>query len=412
MSDSDEIGRQVAQNLSGAITRALGSEDYESARSSSPEPEVQDQTIQHTEGTAVAAPSPRSSRLATLAAGRELRPTSPRPNMEAAAQAAAKRANDAAAEAEAVLKKLHDAAVKAANNHRDRIKVPKLDSTEASDWRAFRFSLERAVAANGYDDARGIEEVIACMVGPAKKAIMHLPTAGTLVAYLDSIEHLFVSPSASVLARSEFYRARQEVSESVADFHGRLREIYCNAYPEDRDRLNTRPGLIHRFAHHLRDPMLARLTAQAMPATFDEALRRAQDSMAILQEQRIINPAFYAKTEPTPPKSVSAILSPPSSSAFGKKNPWNPSSSSASSSSGDVPECRFCGMRGHTIDVCRNLIFDSNKRKRNKGNRFFGNKNKRFNRGGKNGDKRRKQGGDNDRRVAAVQEEDIYNTGN
>ena len=325
MSDSDEIGRQVAENLSEAITRALGSEEYESARSSSPE-SAQDETIQHTEGAAAAAPSPRSKFLQTtleaLAARRQFQPTSPlaagtenpRPNMaDAAAQAAAKRANDAAAEAEAVLKKLHDAAVKAANNHRDRIKVPKLDSTEPSDWRAFRFSLERAVAANGYDDARAIEEVIACMVGPAKKAIMHLPTAGTLVRYLDSIEHLFVSPSASVLARSEFYRARQEVSESVADFHGRLREIYRNAYPEDRERLNTRPDLIHRFAHHLRDPILARLTAQSMPATFDEALRRAQDSMAILQEQRIINPSFYAKTEPTPPKTVSAMMPPPSS---------------------------------------------------------------------------------------------------
>ena len=154
MSDSDEIGRQVAGNLSEAITRALGSEEYESARSSSPE-SAQDETIQHTEGAAAAAPSPRSKFLQTtleaLAARRQLQPTSPlaagtenpRPNMaDAAAVAAAKRANDAAAEAETLLARLQEAAVKAANNHRDRIKVPKLDSTEASDWRAFRFSLE------------------------------------------------------------------------------------------------------------------------------------------------------------------------------------------------------------------------------------------------------------------------------
>ena len=69
-------------------------------------------------------------------------------------------------------------------------------------------------------------------------------------------------------------------------------------------------------------------------------------------------------------------------------------------------------MKGHTMEVCRNLIFDSNKRKAKKGNRF-GNKNKRFNRNGKGPGKQRKQGSDNDRRVAAIQQkEDVFNTGN
>ena len=115
MSDPDEIGRQVAKNLSGAIARALESEEYESARSSSSE-SAQDETIQPTESSA-AAPSPRSKFLQTtleaLAARRQIQPTSPlaagtegsRPNMAdaaaVAAAAAAKRANDAAAEADA-----------------------------------------------------------------------------------------------------------------------------------------------------------------------------------------------------------------------------------------------------------------------------------------------------------------------
>jgi len=263
-------------------------------------------------------------------------------------------------------------------NDRDhaRVKVPILDSREPRDWRNWRFTLERACVANGFSGDRSITEAIACMTGPAKSIITHLPTANkTFKEYLDAIEAVILSPAASTLARAKFHASVQSAEESIIDWHVRLKDKFIDGYPTEAEDCNTKKDLISRFCNKLKDPLLARMTAQAKPATYEAALREAQDAMAILIEQRQYHPQHYGegKGNKASTAALNAITDPhtPTGSANWSHHPtpWNssgPTTSSAPPKSGKKNQnrCSYCGIPGHSIDSpCRSFVADSNARK-------------------------------------------------
>ena len=291
-----------------------------------------------------------------------------------------------------------------------RVKIEVLTSREPQDWRPFRSGIEVVCEGNNYSNKRAISEVYTHLSLHVREAVQHVTrtnadgSSKTLKQYLDDCESVFLSPQASALAEAEFEIARQGAEESLLDFHGRLRNLFLNAFPELGEGFHTNRILIKRFVNGLRDPLLGQHTAQREPRDYTAALHAAQSSMAILLEQKRHHPDYYKESSNSKglhALGMSSQWSGPPSSSHGFGSSSAPSSGTTGggdafrAQAGGAPNrliCSYCGYTGHTISSpCRFFLADSAKRKEAAANNSRGNG--RRGSGSRRGGKRRNNGG-------------------
>jgi len=146
----------------------------------------------------------------------------------------------------------------------------------------------------GWDDLRKRRELYAAMAGAAAKAVADLPVedpmpppAGwiplTFEAVLASYEGRFVTTAASDTARAEFSTARQMPSETILEWHGRLRDLFQRAYPTGEvDQGASGQLLRDRFVQGLDNTSVREYTLDQRPANYVGCLEAAQNKSATL----------------------------------------------------------------------------------------------------------------------------------
>jgi hypothetical protein len=250
------------------------------------------------------------------------------------------------------------------NERVDKVKIPILTSKEPQHWLLWRRLAERACRTNKYNDERAISEIMCSISGDAQSAIDHLPAENvSLQEYLDSIQRLLVHDSNSDLARAEFHQAKQDSSESLLQWHSRLRGLWRHAFPYMWGSMNFNRELIDRFCHHLNDAELSKLVSLSRPRTYDEASQSAQSCLASL----LINRQNFG-TRAAQPRIMTITSTSSSNGANGMtfKKSSNDNSVVVGSSKSS---CSYCGFDNHNFEQCLNFKRDREWRLKRKSER-------------------------------------------
>ncbi len=173
-------------------------------------------------------------------------------------------------------------------------KLTLFSSGDGVEWRTWRKQYNHAVAINGWDNARQLHEIAGSMDGSAALSVDDIDPAVnnmTPAQLLDAYELRFLPEAAGQLARTEFKGARQNVGETILQWHSRVRGLFTRAYPQGN--VHDDRHLIETFYEGLVDAPVRRYVFDAHPATFAAALTVAQNKSA--------TEAFMAKGNAPPP---------------------------------------------------------------------------------------------------------------
>lgn len=185
-------------------------------------------------------------------------------------------------------------------------KLDPLDSTVGIEWISWKETFEQVSNINGWDDLRKRRELRAAMKGAAARHIRDIvvtPPAlaqgavapagriDTIEAALEAYEARFIPPAAGRVAKLEYDAARHQPHELVAEWHGRLRELFIRAYPGQA--VETSAFLIQHFAMHMIDETVAGFVVDRDPQTYtmagDYAQQKAATNMAFAAKHRAGN---------------------------------------------------------------------------------------------------------------------------
>ena len=172
-------------------------------------------------------------------------------------------------------------------------KPPGLAVVDPIEWSTFRRNFEVTHSVNQWTDIRGRMELCAAMTGEAARVTHHLKPAemDSLEAMLAKYEDIFVPPSASQAAKTAFHAGRQGRSESILQFHSRLRDLFLRAYPGvDAESSEI---LRRQFMTNVSDSRVMDWINMMEPETYHNALnigqRRAAGLMLLSQNNHSIN---------------------------------------------------------------------------------------------------------------------------
>jgi len=248
----------------------------------------------------------------------------------------------------------------------DKVKIPILTSKEPQHWLLWRRLAERACRTNKYSDERSISEIMCSISGDGQSAIDHLPADNvSLQDYLDSIQRLLVHDSNSNLARAEFHQAKQDSSESILQWHSRLRNLWRHAFPYMWASMNFNRELIDRFCHHLNDAELSKLVSLSRPRSYDEASQSAQSCLASL----LINRQNFGNRA-SQPRIMTITSASTSSTSVANGMTFKKSSNDNSIVVGSSKSsCSYCGFDNHNFEQCLNFKRDREWRLKRKSER-------------------------------------------
>lgn len=226
-------------------------------------------------------------------------------------------------------------------------KVPLFtESSDPVEWKTWRARFATVARIANWPDERGRRELFAAMGGSAARIVADInPEAPglTLAQMLEAYEARFVTRTASDQARAEFGQAVQLTSETVLEWHSRLRDLFLRAYPGAG--VDIDPGgqlLRDQYAKGLDNPAIREFVFDRRPATYAASLEAAQSKQATV--------LLMATTKKSATPSVNAMAS-------------NTSSPTLSSDS-----CFFCEKAGHFLRQCplldkaRTLLSDQQKK--------------------------------------------------
>ena len=238
-----------------------------------------------------------------------------------------------------------------------RLKISTFESGDGVDWMNWRSNFEIVARANGWNAAVQRRMAASSMRGIAKLLTKGIPLddMGAQVApaagLLDAYQARFVTEGASDLARAEFRQAQQREDESVLEWHGRMRHLFGQAYPEipAADVENNR-DLRDTFLLGLRDIAARQDCYKARPQTYQACLELASSITAshkVLAAQMTGMGPSPADVKQEPTNQELTPITPALNSLVQAARPRS------SSKPGAPEECYFCGKKGHMKRRCR-----------------------------------------------------------
>ena len=156
-------------------------------------------------------------------------------------------------------------------------RLTSFESGTGSDWVTWREHFDATRLINDWQDERARRELKAAMLGEAARLTSDIAIDGAgvnLDAVLAAYAGRFLPAAAGQVARVEFHAAFQRPDETVLQFHGRCREMFLRAYPDQAP--NNSVLLIQTFALGLADTEVSRFVLDQNPATFAAASNTAQ----------------------------------------------------------------------------------------------------------------------------------------
>ena len=253
-------------------------------------------------------------------------------------------------------------------------KINPFGNEEDESWIVWKSHFQNISALNGFTDHEQRLALAGAMKGKAALATLDInvqqPIDGqmpTIALVLDLYQARFLPAAASQLARVKFDVARQGTTESILNFHGRLRALYNEAYPDAADHVL----LIRKFITGLRRRELRMQAMRVGADTYQQALEAAQNESSVQQLSKVHE--LGAAPAGDEPMEIGAIQS-------GKKNATNNNNNYSLSNNGGSyntnnnrkDKCHFCQKVGHWKRDC-GLLKRTKKFQNNKGSDHRGN---------------------------------------
>ncbi len=220
--------------------------------------------------------------------------------------------------------------------------------TEGESWLIWKSHFRHVSRLNGFNDLEMRLALAAAMVDKAAANVNDINVEQPAIAggppptideILDRYQHRFIPAAASQLMRMRFDSARQGASESLLGFHGRLRALYNEAYPNMQDQTQ----LVRRFIGGIRKPHVRLQLNRQNPPTYTDALEIAQNEDSAIQLNKVQEVGAGVVTDE--PMEIGAVLPGKTTNRPIMKK-----------TAGDWREpegtCHFCNKKGHWKKDC------------------------------------------------------------
>jgi hypothetical protein len=236
-------------------------------------------------------------------------------------------------------------------------KVGSFNSGNGVEWGKWRSNFTMICTINGWDDQRARREIFSSMTGDVKAYVEHIPAGDDIVApalvappheqLLDAYEAMFMTAAAGDAARVAMRDARQAETETVLQWHSRLRHLWRRSHPGATEvQMQANRDLMDMFILGLAHATVRTKTWDARPATYALCLEQASNSAASIT---ILNaypagPAPAVKIEPGL-FGIAAGTSGMDSARTGRFQQPRPSGQ-------EDRKCHFCTKPGHLVRDC------------------------------------------------------------
>ena len=169
-------------------------------------------------------------------------------------------------------------------------RINQFGNEDDESWTVWKNHFLNVSILNGFTDLEQRLALAGAMKGKAALATLDINVqdpVGLEDPNIDNVLALyqarFLPAAASQLARVKFDVARQGTTESILNFHGRLRALYNEAYPDAADHVL----LIRKFITGLRRRELRMQAMRIGPNTYAEALEAAQNESSVQQLAKV-----------------------------------------------------------------------------------------------------------------------------
>ena len=160
-------------------------------------------------------------------------------------------------------------------------------SNESEDWLVFKRNFEDIKDFYGYDDEQACRALSACMRGDAARSVQDIDIRRdeggrdrTIQDLLLAYEERFLPAAASSMAQARFEMATQSRTETLLQWHGRIRDLFQRAFP--RENASHSIILIRKFAMGLIRQNIKQQVLRSRALTYTDALQAAHNEQAVL----------------------------------------------------------------------------------------------------------------------------------
>lgn len=225
-------------------------------------------------------------------------------------------------------------------NDGGRRKLTIFSSALPTDWRTWRRNFETISVINNWDDERSRREAAAAMEGTAALSVQDIDheAAADIATLLDLYQSRFIPEAAGKLARAEFNAAGQKPTETIIQWHTRLRELFCRAYPNRE--IDDDEAAIDQFVNNLLDTSIQSFVLDQAPDTYAEALNVAQGKLAnqLIMKKNGESKTLHQMGEPSSQSSLNQM-----------GRPFVPGAGRSS------VKCWYCEKEGHMQNACEDF---------------------------------------------------------
>ena len=225
-------------------------------------------------------------------------------------------------------------------------RITQFGNEDDESWTVWKNHFLNVSRLNGFTDLEQRLALAGAMKGKAALATLDINVeepVGLEDPTIDNVMGLyqarFLPAAASQLARVKFDMARQGTTESILNFHGRLRAVYNEAYPDAADHVL----LIRKFITGLKRRELRMQAMRIGPETYAEALEAAQNESSVQQLAKIHE--LGAAPAGDEPMEIGAMQP-------NQNNATNNNNNSNSAPRFQKGKCHFCQKNGHWKRDC------------------------------------------------------------
>ena len=218
-----------------------------------------------------------------------------------------------------------------------RFKAPTFANHPTNDcWLAFKQSFMHITKLNTWDQTMSKIVLLSSFTGEAARAAMHLDPDkyASLNQLMMACQELFLPTAQSEMSRMIFDHAKQSGTETLLQWHARLRQLYLSAYTDAPQAPNHQMMLIRKFIFGIKDLEVQQHVLRQCPQTYNDAITSAMNETSIAQVLAAQRTGVY----PVPQNAGAA-------SGF-----------DVSAIDPLTAVCYYCGITGHLKKDCRKML--------------------------------------------------------